>query len=262
MNKSSWMAGWRKGLLALTLGLAITAAAPMVKASDHDDGETNIKSRNRSLTDLYAFREDWQTGLPADQTDVVLVMNTNPRSVARQHYYFDTLARYNFFVTRVAVGANNGTPTGVPDMAIRFLFAAPNANNQQPITVQVDNFVGGAVNNSIQVAGGLTTPAAPGIGNPNPAPAINPVTVFGFNLQLFAGLREDPFFFDVEQFFRVRAAVLGRGPLVGFRPPATAIDFAKGYNVNAIVLDAPILFLSGGTPVRTFDIWETIEIQQ
>lgn len=77
---------------------------------------------------------------------------------------------------------------------------------------------------------------------------------------MFAGLREDPFFFDVEQYFRVRAGAAGTGPAVGFRSPTTAVDFAKGYNVNAIAVRVPIKFLQGGSQAKVFDVWETISV--
>ncbi|MEW6278993.1 MAG: DUF4331 family protein [Candidatus Eremiobacterota bacterium] len=270
MNKSSsWTSRLRKGLFALALCAAVSAAGPMVNASDHDDGETGTKGRNRNLTDLFAFREDWQTGNAANAGDVVLIMNTNPRSVARQHYFFDTQARYNFFYSQV--GVNTSTPTGFPSGALRFQFAAPTAAGTQAITLTHDDFQAGTntIIGRVSVAAGTTTPAPRGIGNPNPAPVLNAVTVEGRNLTVFAGLREDPFFFDVEQYFRVRAALLGLGPLpagagvqpTGFRTAATAIDFAKGYNVNAIAVRVPIAFLNeGNAGVTTFDIWETIDV--
>ncbi|MGB3614122.1 MAG: DUF4331 family protein [Elainellaceae cyanobacterium] len=89
---------------------------------------------------------------------------------------------------------------------------------------------------------------------------VNANSVGGANVQVFAGLREDPFFFDVEQFFRVRAGALGTGPAVGFRDPATAIDFAQGYNVNAIAVRVPITLLQGSTAATTFDVWETVSV--
>lgn len=266
-----WAARLRKSVLALAVGLAVTAAGPMVKASDHDDGETNIKSRNRNITDVYAFREDWQTGNAAHNGNLVIVMNTNPRSVARQQYFFDTQARYNIFVTRVPQANKAITPTGVPDAAYRFRFGAPNASGSQAITCQHDDFTAGVLTGTVTVNAGATTPAPPGIGSPNPTAVVNDFQLEGNTCSVFAGLREDPFFFDVEQYFRVRAALLGLGPLpagpnilpTGFRDAATAIDFAKGYNVNAIVFRIPIAALNEGQAgLSTFDIWETIEVEQ
>jgi len=82
----------------------------------------------------------------------------------------------------------------------------------------------------------------------------------GANASVFAGLREDPFFFDVEQYFRVRAGARGIGPAVGFRPPNTAVDFTRGYNVNAIAVRIPISLLAGGSNAKVFDVWETISV--
>jgi Domain of unknown function (DUF4331) len=54
---------------------------------------------------------------------------------------------------------------------------------------------------------------------------------------------------------------LGIGPAVGFRPTNQAIDFAKGYNVNSIVVKIPRSSLAGYTNATTFDVWETISVK-
>jgi len=69
---------------AITAAVGFSAFHNPVVASDHDDGETNIKSRNTNLTDLYVFREDWETNSNADQGNLIFAMNTNPRSLPRQ----------------------------------------------------------------------------------------------------------------------------------------------------------------------------------
>lgn len=56
-------------------------------ASDHDDGENDMKARSLNLTDLYVFREkDLNSRITDD--NLVFVMNTNPCSVAWQQYYW------------------------------------------------------------------------------------------------------------------------------------------------------------------------------
>jgi len=87
-------------------------------------------------------------------------------------------------------------------------------------------------------------------------PTVNHIKVGGQTFRLFAGLREDPFFFDVEAFFRVRAGALGIGPAAAFRSPG--LDFTAGYNVNTIVLSVPLAFLQGKSSATVFDVWETI----
>ncbi len=242
---------WKKSLIlgGISIGILLgaTSLPRYLMASDHDDGEVDTKGRNLNLTDLYAFREKDQNSGAADG-DLVLVMNTNPRSVARQQYYFSTNARYEFKLSRVA--NKDATPTGQEDVTLRFEFAPPNDRNQQQIkfTVIKDGKETSATNLS-------TTPLN------SSQPVVHKLAANGSNLAVFAGLREDPFFFDVEQFFRVRAGALGTGPAVGFRPANQAVDFAKGYNVNSIAVRVPQKFLQGNNSVNTYDIWETISLR-
>lgn len=250
-KKSAVQMNFKKilALGGLALGIAISAVIlpQYAKTSDHDDGEVDTKGRNLNLTDLYVFRENDQNS-QASSGDLVFIMNTNPRSVARQQYYFSTRARYEFNVSRIT--NNDATPTGKPDVTLRFEFGVPNSNGQQEI--KVTSLRDGSTSN---VAMATTTP----IINAS-KPVVKQVSVGGSNLSVFAGLREDPFFFDVEQYFRVRAGALGIGPAVGFRPPSTAVDFAKGYNVNAIAVRVPIKFLQGSSTATTFDVWQTISV--
>ncbi|MBW4546929.1 MAG: DUF4331 domain-containing protein [Symplocastrum torsivum CPER-KK1] len=236
------------GLAGLLLGVTLIGGvgALYVNASDHDDGETEIKGRNLNLTDLFVFREQDQNANAAEE-DLILIMNTNPRSLANQQYYFSTRARYEFKVSRVT--NNDATPTGVPDVVLRFNFGQPNANGQQ--TIQLT-----AIKDGVTTVANQTLRTTSIKANPNVAQ----VSLNGSTLSVFAGLREDPFFFDVEQFFRVRAGALGIAPAVGFRDPNTAVDFAKGYNVNAIAVRVPIRFLQGSTSATTFDVWETVSV--
>lgn len=237
---------WKKWLGLATLGAGITCSAVFIpqflNASDHDDGETDVKSRNTNLTDLFVFREaDQNPSAAADQ--LVFVMNTNPRSVARQQYYFNTTTLYNFHVTRVS--DRNTSPTGREDLTIRFDFDPPASTGvQQGFTMTL-------LQRNIPIYRSprlLTTPL-------NTQPILNNA---GSGITVFAGLREDPFFFDVEQYFRVRAGVLGIGPAVGFRSPG--LDFAAGYNVNSIVARVPVSLLRGNSGANVFDVWETINL--
>jgi Domain of unknown function (DUF4331) len=242
---------FQAGIAAAVAVAAVAAISPrFVVASDHDDGETGTKARNVNLTDLYVFREKDQN--PAAQDgDLILVMNTNPRSVARQQYFFNPNARYEFHISR----ANNkdAIPTGQDDIVLRYEFQQPGTNNQQEF--RMTTLAHGKV---LSVNGGKTTPLAP---NPNAAPIVNRMTVSGRHVDVFAGLREDPFFFDVEQFFRVRAGLAKIGPSVGFRPAGQALDFAKGYNVNTIVARVPGPVMKAGSTSTVFDVWETISVR-
>ncbi len=241
---------WKKLLLVSGVSIAAllvaTGLPKALVASDHDDGEVDTKGRNLNLTDLYAYREKDQNPNARDG-DLILTMNSNPRSIARQQYFFSTNARYEFKLTRV--GDKEATPTGQEDITLRFEFGAPNDRNQQPIkfTVVKDG-------KEISTSNMRTTAL-------NEQVHINQLGANGAKIAVFAGLREDSHFFDVEQFFRVRAGALGTAPAVGFRGPDRAVDSFKGYNVNAIALRIPQEFLSGKNGAKTYDIWETISLR-
>ena len=235
------------GGLVLSIAIGAVVLPQYAKTSDHDDGEVDTKGRNLNLTDLFVFREIDQNP-QASSGDLVFIMNTNPRSVARQQYYFSSRARYEFNISRSA--SNDSTPTGKPDVILRFEFGVPNYSGQQEIkiTTQRDGVTSRTVT--------ATTTTLANASKPD----VRQVSVGGTTLGVFAGLREDPFVFDVEQYFRVRAGALGIGPAVGFRPASTAVDFTKGYNVNVIAVRVPIKFLQGASTATTFDVWETISV--
>jgi hypothetical protein len=242
----------RRTILAIEVALIALLSPAIIVASDHDDGEVDIKGRAVNLTDLYVFREkDQNSG--AAEGDLVLILNSNPRSVARYQYYFSTSALYQIHISQV--GDVNSTPTGRADIILRFAFSPPNNKGMQAVAVTAVRGGSETVANTT-VNGGLiaTTPL-------NSNAVLNTVPVGGSNLTVFAGLREDPFFFDVEQFFRVRAAALGTGPRTAFKEPSQAIDFTKGYNVNTIAVRVPKAFLQAGTGANVFDVWSTVSIR-
>src|SRR5256712_1824376 len=238
--------------LAIVAVAAILVVPGLLVASDHDAVQTVMKGSNVNLTDLYAFREGDQTGNFAQNSNLVVVMNTKPRFVARQQYYFSARASYEFRIERAV--SNTAAPTAAglsrPDIILRFEFGEPVANKQSIKVTAIRDGV------RMSATGAVTTPLPVTAAD---TPTINAVTLGGSSLDVYAGLREDPFFFDVEQFFRVRAGLAGLGPSVGFRNPG--LDFTSGYNVNGIVVRVPIAFLQGATPATTFDIWETISVR-
>ena len=118
-----------KSLLAAgsVLALAVMSGSThLVEASDHDDGEIDLKGRALNLTDHYAFKSG---------TDLSLIMYVNPRSQPGYQYYLSENARYEFHVTKVASrGAGSNT---TEDFIIRVEAGAPTAAGTQPLTVTV-----------------------------------------------------------------------------------------------------------------------------
>ncbi|MBC7545014.1 MAG: DUF4331 family protein [Candidatus Sericytochromatia bacterium] len=245
-------------VLPLLFGTVLASAVigpPGAKASDHDDGVTDVKSKNANFTDLFVFTEKSQNPA-AKATDLIFVMNVNPRSVPSQQFFFSTIGRYEFHVSRV--GSNGETPSGKDDVVLRFEFGLPTVDNRQPITVTA--LRDGATLTATTTTAGKTLLTT----TPNDTLPINQaLSLGGSPLTVFAGTREDPFFFDVEQFFVVRDSALDI--LAGTASPASqllfrkpGVDFAAGYNVLSVVARIPREFLQG--PARTattFDVWET-----
>lgn len=241
----------RSGLMGV---IAIGAIASGVgvwsaQASDHDDGENDNKARALNLTDVYAFREDWQTGNVADAGNVIVVVNVSPRSLPRTAYYFSSNARYELHFGRVAAANVDTAPTGLDDVILRYEFGAPSGGTQ-PITA---TWVEGG---NETVASGTATTTSLENSTDDTALIENALTVNGQTFTVFAGLREDPFFFDVESFFRMRG---GEGA-AAIRTTSEAVDFTAGYNVNSIVTRIPIAALAGAGAADKFDVWATVSL--
>ena len=243
-------------MLSFVLGLGLSLGlAWKVRAGGHDDGVEDGKGPAIQLTDQYLFREDWHTNAAGDVGNLILVMNSNPRSLPQQQYYFSSQARYEFHLKRVVdktVAYSSGE-----DVILRFNFTDPDVNKQQAITVTAIR--DGATTSSQNTSDGtaiLTTP----LGGTN---VNNRVTLADNVLTVFAGLKEDPFFFDEQSFFRVRSSLVsssGSSLGSGFKPAASAEDTFAGYNVNSIVVRVPITFLQTDTSQTTFDVWETVSV--
>jgi len=246
-------------------------------ASDHDDGETDLKARALNLSDHFTFKS------PADPTQLSMIMYFNPRSLPGKQYTLSTKARYELHVSKVS--DKTATPTVKDDYVFRFEAGPADATGAQPITLTV--FKDGA---SLGTHAGMTTT----IGASKAGSIVtNTGSVGGMTVKYFIGPRADSFTFDVVRFFQVRAFLADRffggpggvgnaaahlaancrgdqflgpeGPLGAdadavnlFNPPSCAPDFTKNLNVTAIVLNVPIAQL-GGT---VFDTWSTISVAE
>lgn len=238
----------RKKLLMAILTAGICLAAG-VQASDHDDGESDLKARALNLTDVYLFKESSQIA-GGSSSHLVFVMNSNPRSLPKQQYYFSTNARYDFRVSRIGTD-NSLAITGKNDIIMRFEFGAPDATTkQQPVTLTMIKDGVSTVKTLTDGGPAILTTSHAGGGSP----VNNAVTVDGHVLNLFAGLREDPFFFDVTAFFTFRATL-------GGYPAASPTDFTANYNVNSIVARVPIAYLQNAAET-VFDTWAVISVPE
>ncbi|MBA3504084.1 MAG: DUF4331 family protein [Deltaproteobacteria bacterium] len=276
--KKSWLA---VSAVALASALGAGAYINQSEASDHDDGERDIKSRALNLTDHFAFKS------PTAPGELSLIMYFNPRALPGKQYFLSPNARYEFHVTRVATRTTAPAPKN--DFVFRFVAKEP-VGDVQDITLTVfkeGTRVGEVTGKSTDF---LTSKKNTGL-TINMGTA-GPLT----DLKFFVGMRADSFFFDVNRFFQVRTFLASRffGGAGGagnagaglapnckgdaflanilvpgsdatdgdgvnlFNPPSCAPDFTKNLNVTAIVLNVKIADL-GGT---IFDTWSTISVKQ
>ena len=98
--------------------------------------------------------------------------------------------------------------------------------------------------------------------------SVNEVLGSASGIQLFAGPRDDPFFIDLEQFFRI---IPDRKPVTGplsqlpstptassFRAAGLARDYVRGFNDMAIVIELPTSMLAADPQhPGKFGVWGT-----
>ena len=244
---------------AVTVGTAF--AVHPTRASDHDDGVSDQKADNVNLTDLYVFMEKSQNAT-ASADSMIFILNCNPGALPQQEYFFNTKARYEIHVGRVGGSADNDKDAKTaPDVTMRFEFGAPGTDSKQPIkyTMIKDGTAQTTIDKDAASNVINTTPWAG-----SKSPTSHDFTSDGQTLKLFAGLREDPFFFDVTQFFKLRGALASNprpDPLPTFKPDGE--DFTKDKNVLSIVLRVPRPYFqeAGTTKSTTFDTWATVSVK-
>ncbi len=187
----------------VTLGVALVAGAPTASGADHGDAPLSKANHAEDIADVYAFN--------GDGGNVVFVMTVNPLTMPGDAPTFDPNGLYQFKID------NNGD--AVPDVTYNITFGAPATDGTQSVTVTKAT---GAAADSLsavgaQVLSGTTT-----------APASSSATInTSASMKLFAGLRDDPFFFDLNAF---KAGLKFRNP---------GNDFFLGLNVSAIVISVP-----------------------
>ena len=232
--------GWTilAGIAALGATLAVVSSS---SASDHQDTPEVELSPRMDVNDVYAF-----PGASADR--IVLAMTTSSPITPAQSSgaAFDPNLLYQLKI--------DNTGDGVEDKVIQITFSGSGANQQVIVRGPVAPAQTGTMNTL--VSGGASV-----------AGATNSNLDSATGMQVFAGIRDDPFFLDLEQFFRI---VPDRKPVSGplsqlpdqatassFRPAGQAVDYLRGINTLAIVLEMPAAMLTdGGT--KKIGIWGTI----
>ncbi len=244
--ESKWI---RKGLVRaawmVLVPSALLAVSMSIKASDHGDTAENYNRIGADLTDVFIFPS------PENDDNVVIVMDVHGLIPAGQTASFDPGVLYQFKIDK--------TGDNVEDLVIQAKFFGTGPAQQVAIAGPIEPLVTGTIavyGRRDPVLGTINTPFQP-----------DPIGLPG--MKVFAGLRADPFFFDVEQLYTIfpdRMTPLSgkvqnfpnpNAPHAGgFRPPGQAQDFLADLNVLSIVIELPRAALGGGV-IR---LWETTNI--
>jgi uncharacterized protein DUF4331 len=201
-------------LLVAAAGLGVTR---FITASDHKDSMLLASDPAADIADIYTFRS------PTNPANVVLAMTVSgfiPPSEASTTF-FDPNVLYQWKID------NDGD--AVEDLVIQAFVTGTGGH-------QVMHFRGPAKASEL----GSTTRVIDGPETATVAVSNTPTPIIASRngMTLFAGVRDDPFFFDLVQFKKIIA-----GQASAFRNPG--VDTFAGTNVLAIVVELPSSMLGG-----------------
>ena len=225
--------------ILLAAGVVATAGGiGKLLASDHQDTPEVELNPRMDINDVYVF--------PGSAADRIVLAVTTSSPIAGQSASFDPNLLYQIKI--------DNTGDAVEDLVFQITFN------------------GGSGSTQIARVAGPVAPAVPGTKNVlvNTTQIVEgPVgTNFGSatGMQVFAGLRADPFFIDLEQFFKIlpdRRPSTGAlsTPLTptanGFRSPG--VDFLRPFNALAVVIELPKAQLLSSTAADAkIGVWATI----
>jgi len=224
-------------LALLGLAMVVGSAALRVGAADHLDAPT-VKSDHRiDLNDVYVFQG-------ANPANTVLVMTTNVHAGFLSGTTFRPGALYEFKI--------DNTGDAIEDVAYRIKFGDVRGDGSQQIHIQHADGAGNPVagGGGKQIAKGSTGQA---------------LSVAGGGMA-WAGLADDPFYFDLVGFSAFKSAALAAvgGGLTGAELAAAlgnicasnpAPNFFAGFDATAIVLEVPDSALDGNNASGVINVW-------
>ncbi len=227
-------------LVALVVATGSTLAVRQLVASDHQDTPLVEMSPRFDVNDVYAFPS------PEDPSRTVLVLGTaSPLTPANTPSFTFGSKDQELYQIKV-----DNTGDAREDLVFQFTFTGP--AGKQKVTMR-----GPYKPNEVGTTNSL-------LGGKKVKGYTNTVITAG-NVRLFAGPRDDPFFIDLEAFFRILPdrkpeggplSMITQGPLT-FRAPGSAVDFLRGINDMAIVVELPTAMLANPATNGRFGVWGT-----
>jgi hypothetical protein len=217
----------QKKALFILLAVIATSITGLLIASDHNDAPA-VKNQTTDITDLYVFAGK-------DTNNLVFVANTQgliaPAATGAAAFDPDVLIQINI--------DNNGDH--VEDLVIQAIYANGKMNFYGPIAPSMTGLQS-KLEGNITVSVPVT---AYGAATPTTATSAT-------GIQVFAGPRDDPFFFDLNQYHAILA-----GTAKSFNNPGS--DTFAGTNVMSIVVEVPKALLQS---TGNLNVWLTTKKKQ
>lgn len=229
----------RNKLLLSAIVAATLITGGVIYAADHIDTPT-VTGQASDITDVYVFQG-------ANAANLVFVANTqgllSPGSTAAAKFDENTIIEFNI----------DNTGDAVEDLVIQCKYVA-SSNSMQIYGPVVPSEKGtrSKLEGSASVTVGVTPYAATAI-----------TATGGSGITAFAGPRDDPFYFDLNQYKKVIAgtATAFLPKLPAGTPPGTAgfaDDTFRGTNVLSVVVEVPKSLLgaqTSGTFTNKVNVW-------
>lgn len=213
--------------------IAIALTGTILYAADHTDAPgvtgANSSSTGTDITDIYAFQS------PADNSKMVFAMGVNgllsPAATANAAFPENVLYEFNI----------DNTGDNVEDLVIQAIFKNGKIRVYGPYAPSMPG-----INSNIKPGGPMTEAAVTSYGTEGPS-------IGGTGaIKVFAGPRDDPFFFDLVRFKEILA-----GTQPGFRNPG--VDTFAGTNIMSIMIEVPKAMLGNAS---TINVWGETKIRQ
>jgi len=206
--------------------IAVVIIGGIMYAADHIDAPAvtgpGSTSPGNDITDIYVFQS------PANNANMVFVMNTmgllSPAATGSSAFPSNVMYEFNI----------DNTGDNVEDLVIQCLVQNGKMRVYGPVAA-----VTPGLTSTVRTAGPVTETAVTAYGA-SPAIGTN-----SNGTRVFAGPRDDPFFFDLARYSQIIA-----GTATGFNNPGS--DTFAGTNVMSVVVEVPKSLLGSTT---TINVW-------
>jgi hypothetical protein len=230
-------------LAALVVAAGSVIAVRVVTASDHQDTPLVELSPRYDVNDVYAFPA------PNDPSRTVLVLGTSS-PITPAHTPSFTFGTKDQELYQIKI---DNTGDAREDLVFQITFTGKAGKQKVTLNGPVKPKDVGTMNRLVgghKIKGKVNT------------------VIHDKRIMLFAGPRDDPFFIDLEAFFRILPdrrpetgplSTITQGPLT-FRAASgadPAVDYVRGFNDMAIVIELPTSMIANPDTNGRFGVWGT-----